>query len=302
MTRLELDPWLESYLSYLADVRRMSPRTVIDVRCTLKKVSASMGAADPGKPLWKLTLDDFLGWLAEQRLLGRSENALAKEVSHLRGMLDYAWRSGRSDRNVLDGFSLQDGLRKTPPRSLTLEEARQLIEGCPRSTPEERRSRIVVLLLYGCGLRTSELCSLDVQDFNVERQEVLVKRGKGGRQRTIPVPLAVWTELLAYLMDRGGKRGPLLRTRVRRRRISAKEVNEIVKAAACRALIEGRVTPRTLRHTFGTHLMDAGVDLAVIASLMGHRSPNEAGVYLHVLPGKKEAAVESLTSEEGEES
>lgn len=301
MSRLELDPWYEGYLSYLAGVRRMSKRTVIDVRCTLKKVSSAIGETHPGKPLWKLTLNDFLLWLNEQRLALRSESALAKELSHLRGMLDYAWRSGRSDRNALDGFSLNDSLVKTAPRSLTLKEAQQLVVACPRSTPEERRSRIVVLLLYGCGLRTSELCSLDVSDVNVERQEIFIRKGKGEKQRTIPAPPAVWTELLAYLTERGGKRGALLRTAARKSRISAKEVGAIVRDAVFRASIEGKVTPRTLRHSFATHLMDAGVDLAVIASLMGHRSPNETGIYLHVLPGKKEAAVKLLSAEEGDE-
>ena len=62
----------------------------------------------------------------------------------------------------------------------------------------------------------------------------------------------------------------------------------------------GKTTPRTLRHTFGTHLMDSGVDLAVIASLMGHRTPAETGVYLHVLPGKPKQAVESLVAKEDE--
>ena len=301
MTRLELDPWLEGYLSYLSDVRRLNYRTVVDVRCTLKKVSAFMSAARPQVPLWKLTLDDYLHWLSEQRQQGRAESALAKELSHLRGLLDYAWRSGRSDRNALDGFSLQDSLKKTPPETLTLEEARRLVQRCPRGTPQERRSRIVVLLLYGCGLRTSELCFLDVRDVNVERQEVLVRKGKGGRQRTIPVPAAVWTELLGYLTERGGKRGPLFQTLVRRKRIVPREVGEIVRDAALRAAIKRKVTPRTLRHAFGTHLMDAGVDLGVIASLMGHRTPNETGVYLHVLPGKKKEAVDSLSEKEDDE-
>jgi site-specific recombinase XerD len=302
MTRVELDPWLEGYLSYQREVKRLNPRTVVDVRCTLRKVSAFMQSARPGVPLWKLTLDDYLSWLNEQRQLGRSEQALAKQLSQLRGMLDYAWRSGRSDRNVLDGFSLHDSLKKRPPSTLTLQEARRLVEVCPRNTPEERRSRIIVLLLYGCGLRTSELCNLDVRDVNVERQEVFVRKGKGERQRTIPVPSAVWTELLAYLTERGGKRGPLFRTLIRRKRISVGEVGVIVREAALRASIDRKVTPRTLRHTFGTHLMDAGVELSVIASLMGHRSPNETGVYLHVLPGKKKAAVESLSDEKGDES
>jgi site-specific recombinase XerD len=72
------------------------------------------------------------------------------------------------------------------------------------------------------------------------------------------------------------------------------------KGAAASAGIVGLVTAKTLRHTFATHLMDRGVDLAVIASLMGHRTPAETGVYLHVLPGKTEAAVRSLSDDQGE--
>lgn len=298
MTRLELDPWIEGYLTYQRDVRRMQPRTIVDVRCTLKKVSATMEAKRVGTPLWKLRLEDFLEWIGDARDAGQAPAALAKELSHVRGLLDYAWRSGRTDRNVLDGFSLQDTLRKQEPKSLTLEEAAALVHGCPRSTAAERRDRLVVLLLYGCGFRTAELCSLDVGDVNVERQEVLVRVGKGGRQRTVPVPASVWSELLAYLVEDGRKRGPLFRTYARQARIDQKEVGEIVKGATERARLPGKITARTLRHTFGTHLMDAGVDLAVIASLMGHRSPAETGVYLHVLPGKPKQAVELLFKKE----
>ena len=298
MTGRELDPWVEGYLSYLGDMRRLAPRTITDVRCTLKKVSEFMEELRPGKSLWRLTLDDYLTWLNHERDLGRCDNVLAKQVSHIRGLLDYAWRSSRADRNVLDGFSLQDRIRKTQPRALTLEEAARLVKACPLRTPEQRRSRLVVLLLYGCGLRTAELCGLDVQDVDLETQQLLVRKGKGHRQRTIPVPTAVWTELLAYLAARGGKRGPLLRTHVRRKRIAVKEIGQIVKEAVRRAGIEGKVTPRTLRHTFGTHLMDRGVDVAVIVSLMGHRTPAETGVYLLELPGRAEDAVARLTDDE----
>lgn len=73
-----------------------------------------------------------------------------------------------------------------------------------------------------------------------------------------------------------------------------KPVTQKTGQAPVRAGIEGPVTARTLRHTFATHLMDRGVDLAVIASLMGHRTPHETGVYLHVLPHRREAAVREL--------
>ena len=63
MTRTELDPWVESYLSYLADVRRMNARTIIDIRCTLKKIGEYLEGAKPEAPLWSLSLDDYLRWL-----------------------------------------------------------------------------------------------------------------------------------------------------------------------------------------------------------------------------------------------
>jgi len=110
----------------------------------------------------------------------------------------------------------------------------------------------------------------------------------------IPIPEGVQTELLAYLLERGGKRGPLLRTLERRRPLSSHEVCRIVREAVQRAGIDWKVTPMTLRHSFATHLMDRGVDLAVIARLMGHRSPRETGVYLHVLPDRPRSAVEEL--------
>ncbi len=293
MSPLPLDPLVEGYLSYLDQVGRKTPRTIIDVRCTLRRVIAGTARRQPGVELWRLALEDYLHWLEDERRQGRTEAGLAKCLSHVRGLLEYAWRSGRAERNVLDGFSLQHTLRRTPPKHLTLEEAERLVRAATPSDPGARRDRLVVLLLYGCGLRTSELCALDVGDINRERREILVRKAKGDRPRSIPIPDALYTELLAYLLEHG-KRGALLRTNARQRRITSKHVCDIVSAAAARAALRPGVTARTLRHSFATHLMDRGVDLAVIASLMGHRSPHETGVYLHVLPERPEAAVRTL--------
>lgn len=286
-----LDPLIEGYLTYLDKVGRKTPRTIVDVRCSLRKAVAGLEAIRPGVDLWRLKLEDFLRWLEEVRQEGRTETCLAKYLSHLRGLLEYAWRSGRCERNVLDGFSLQHTIKRTVPKALTLEEAERLIRAT--AAPASRRDRLMVLLLYGCGLRTSELCALDVADINQERHELVVRKAKGDRPRSIPIPEGLYTELLAYLLEHG-KRGPLFRTQARRQRISAKDVGEAVSAAAKRAGLRVGVTPRTLRHSFATHLMDRGVDLAIIASLMGHRSPHETGVYLHVLPQRPEAAVRRL--------
>ena len=113
-------------------------------------------------------------------------------------------------------------------------------------------------------------------------------KAKGDKPRVVPVPDAVYTELLAYLHERGGKQGPLFKTWIKKRRLSIKDVGVVVRTAVQRAGLANDITPKT------THLMDRGVDLGVIASLMGHRSPQETGVYLHVLPSRKERAVTAL--------
>jgi integrase/recombinase XerD len=293
------DPWIEGYLEYKLKVRRLAPRSIVDVRCSLKRAHQKLGALHPNVPLWKLTLEDYLEWINQEREVGYSDQSLNKDLSHIRGLLDYAWRSGRADRNVLDGFTLQDGARSKVPKSLDLEQARRLIEASPGGSPEARRDRLILLLLYGCGLRTSELCQLDVADADLERQEIVVRHGKGDRARRIPVPEAVWMVVLAYLAERKGKRGPLLRTLDKQVRLSAKHVCDVVGAAGKRAGLELEITPKMLRHSFATHLMDRGVDLGVIASLMGHRSAQETGVYLHRLPGRAEAAVTLLSRTNG---
>jgi len=295
-----LDPVIEGYLAYLADVARKAPRTIVDVRCTLRRLVGDLAADHPDQSLWQLPLEAYIHWLGQQRQKQASGRSLAKCLSHARGLLNYVWRIGRSDRNVLDGFDLQDEARRVPPDVLTEPEARQLVTSCPADSVPARQERIIVLLLYGCGLRTDELCSLDLADVDREKHELLVRRGKGDRQRTIPIPARLYTELLAYLAERGGRRGPLLRTAAKHCRLNAHRICHVVQDAAVRAGLTRPVTPKTLRHSYATHLMDAGVDLAIIASLMGHRSPQETGVYLHVLQDKPRQAVDQLGKQKPE--
>ena len=294
-----LDPWIEGYLDYQRKVRRLSARSLVDVRCTLRRAVLMLELIRPGVLLWRLTLEDYLQWLNRKREAGYSTHSINKELSHLRGLLDYTWRSGRSDRNVLDGLTLEDAPRPQMPRFLSIEQARQLIEACPGGSSRQRRDRLILLLLYGCGLRTSELCQLDVGDIDLERQQLVVRHGKGERARCLPVPEVIWLVVLAYLGERKGRRGALLRTFEKHVRLRAQHVCGVVAEAGRRAGLPLALTPKMLRHSFATHLMDRGVDLGVIASLMGHRSARETGVYLHRLPGRAEAAVQLLSRRNG---
>jgi len=290
------DALIEGYLAYKKDVNKLAPGTLRDIRCSLRRVIKQTQHIRPDKTLWQLSLEDYTRYVELERQCDASPRCINKYITHARGLLEYAWRSGRCDRNVLDGFHLQDGKKRTAPRSLTLPEAQALIEACPRATAEQRRDRAMILVLYGCGLRTHELCALNVQHICIERREINVLTAKGDRPRTVPLPDAVFTELLAYLHERGGKRGPLFKTYIKKTRVRHPNVGHAVRQAALRAGLSNDITPKTLRHSFATHLMDRGVDLGIIASLMGHRSPQETGVYLHVLPSRKEHAVTTLNA------
>lgn len=290
------DALIEGYLAYKKDVNKLAPGTIRDIRCSLRRVIKQTQHIRPDKTLWQLSLEDYTRYVELERQCDASPRCINKYITHTRGLLEYAWRSGRCDRNVLDGFHMQDSEKRTPPRSLTLPEAQALIEACPRATVEQRRDRAMILVLYGCGLRTHELCALNVQHICIERREINVLTAKGDKPRTVPIPDAVFTELLAYLHERGGKRGPLFKTYVKKTRVRHTNVGHAVRQAALRAGLSNDITPKTLRHSFATHLMDRGVDLGVIASLMGHRSPQETGVYLHVLPSRKERAVTTLNA------
>jgi len=206
MQTIQLDSLVQGYLEYLKEIKRLAHRTIVDVKCTVLKVMEKTKKIRPGKQLWELSLDDHMQWMEQERQEGKSSLSINKQISHVRGLIDYAWHNGRTDRNVLEGFYKKDAKTKIPPEVLSIEETTALIKSCSQKTKQERYNRLIILLLYGCGFRTHELCDLNVQDINTEKQEVFIKKAKGDIQRVIPVPAGVWTELLAYMTERGGKK------------------------------------------------------------------------------------------------
>jgi integrase/recombinase XerD len=294
MNKAEHTPLISGYISYIKDIKRLSPGTIKDIRCSLNRLQYYTEGIDLGKEIWQLRLEEYIRWVGHEREAGKSSQTLSKQISHVRGLLEYAYRNGRLDRNVLEGFHLQDSTKRQLPRVLSQEEARKLVNACRSKTKQDRKERIIILLLYGCGLRTSELCNVNVQDIDQERRELLVRKGKGDIQRKVPVPEGVWTELLAYICARGGKRGALLKTETRHARYRVHLVGKTVRETSRRAGLQTGITPKVLRHSFATHLMEAGVDIGMISQLMGHRSPRETGIYLHSGKTSRRNAVERL--------
>src|SRR5688572_23121514 len=96
-----LDALIEGYIAYKQDVARLAPGTIRDLRCSLSRVVRTMQRLRPNVPLWQLSLQDYVRYVEEERRVRASPTCISKYLTHARGLLEYAWRSGRTDRNVL---------------------------------------------------------------------------------------------------------------------------------------------------------------------------------------------------------
>jgi integrase/recombinase XerD len=176
-------------------------------------------------------------------------------------------------------------LRATPrklPVVLSPEEVQQLIVSPPKDIVLGLRDRAILVLLYGTGIRVSECATLVEQDVDFVANTIRVT-GKGGHQRTIPLNPKVTEALKAYRQVRGEvpRHQAFFRTRANTT-MSRGAIYERVRTHARRARINKRVSPHTLRHTFATHLVRAGVGLVTIRDLLGHRLITSTQIYLHV--------------------
>ncbi|MFN2525447.1 MAG: tyrosine recombinase [Actinomycetota bacterium] len=180
------------------------------------------------------------------------------------------------------------------PKSISIEAVERLIEQ-PGEGLLGLRDRAMLELLYGAGLRISELVSLDVDDVDLDEALILVRSGKGSKARRIPLGRAAGAAVNAYLVrarpelgrrgsgagGKGGRRSPrgALFLNARGARLSRQGAWKILRAYARAAGLEGRVSPHTLRHSFATHLLDGGADIRVVQELLGHASLATTQVY-----------------------
>jgi integrase/recombinase XerD len=178
------------------------------------------------------------------------------------------------------------------PVVLSPEEVQRLIAGA-----KNLYHRTILLTLYGAGLRRAELCDLKVRNIDSQRMMLRVERGKGGRDREIPLSPTLlaalreyyrWMRPQTYLFP-GTRQGWRADTP-----ITSKVVWDAVQYAVRQAGLDKRVTPHTLRHTYATHLLEAGADLRTIQLLLGHADLSHTTVYLHLSRRHLQAAPNPL--------
>jgi integrase/recombinase XerD len=281
------------FFEYCKEIKKMKHSSIKDIKCTLKKLHVYLDQKITRQEVWELELEDFIQYINFLREKNERGSGISKQISQLRSYIDYCWKLGHGNKNPLYGFEVKDHSPQYISRVLSTEEMTKLLLATSKKTKLERKERLMLLVLYGLGLRTGELCNLKGKDISIENQDVYVK-GKFDIERRIPIPDGVWPELLAYLHENPIKKSTLFTTQFKKTKFCVGDAGNVVKKYAALAKLEGIITPKVLRHTFASHLMDNGVDISIISSLMGHKSPNETGVYLHAFDKRKLEAVTTM--------
>ncbi|PRX98646.1 site-specific tyrosine recombinase XerD [Allonocardiopsis opalescens] len=286
-----LDAAVDGYLDHLAVERGLAANTLAAYRRDLARYAAGLRRGGR-RELPAVTEADITAHLRRLRE-GDDEHpplgaaSAARALSAVRGLHRFAAREGLRADDPAGQVAPPTAPRRLP-RSIPLAEVEALLAAAGAGEdPRALRDRALLELLYGAGARVSEAVGLDVDDFERLRADnvhVVRFRGKGGRERVVPVGRYARRALDAYLvrarpvLASAGTGTPALFLNARGGRLTRQGAWGVLRAAAERAGLAG-VSPHTLRHSFATHLLDGGADVRVVQELLGHASVTTTQIY-----------------------
>jgi integrase/recombinase XerD len=278
----------DRYLDHLTVERGLSQNTLQSYRRDLRRYVAFLRGRDIVSPemIDEAALRSFVASLSASTH-GPNERpytatSVARTVSAVRSFHRFLVREGVTTRDPSVAVK-QPKLPRSLPHPMTTDEVRRLLETPDTVSPAGLRDAALLELLYGSGLRVSELVGLDVDDADLEMGSVRVL-GKGGKEREVPLGRFSREAIDAYLTrGRPGfassvSRGALFLNQ-RGGRLTRQSVNRILATHVKRAAIERPVSPHSLRHSFATHLLEGGADVRVVQELLGHASVATTQIY-----------------------
>src|SRR5882724_9047411 len=260
----------DEFLKTLAH-RNASRHTIKAYRGDLDNFAAYAGSRD-----WKIidhvAIRGFLSQLYEK---GLSKTSVARSLAAVRSLYRWLAQEGVVEQNPA-ALVTTPKLPKKLPRVPTIEEMNTVLDGeMPDAAAFPERDHLMLELLYGCGIRNSELVGINVDDVRLSTEAILI-RGKGKKERYVPFGDAVKSALAVYLPTRQTvlmefrKNTPALLINQRGGRLTTRSVGRIIKKIAVAKGLSPDVHPHTLRHAFGTHMLEEGADLRAIQEMLGH--------------------------------
>jgi integrase/recombinase XerD len=281
---LEREFRVEPFGDYLAFDRGLSDRTVAAYQRDLRRFVEFAGEKGRHFPS-AVTHDDLREYVYHLRQAGMAATSIRRAQSALRTYFGFLLTEGVLEEDPTERME-SPKVGRTLPDTLSREEVVRLLEAPDVSHPLYWRDRAVLEVLYGSGLRVSELTGLELNDVDAEEGIVLVF-GKGGKERLVPMGGAAARTLERYLrevrpqLDEGRGEGRIF-LNARGGPLSRTAVWKLVKAQARRAGIHKEISPHTLRHSFATHLLEGGADLAAVQELLGHADISTTQIYTHL--------------------
>ena len=281
--------WIDTFLDAIAAERGASINTLQAYQRDLEDFSATVRSK--GGTLASAGQGDIVGYLAGLDADGQAVATRARRLSAIRQFFRFLFEEGLRDD---DPAALIKGPKRARslPRTLSEEEVDRLLaaaRGPEDPAPADRRATAIVELLYASGLRISELASLPLQAVQGDPRMLLV-RGKGGRERMVPLSDPARTATAAWLEARAGLSKAIVESpwlfpaRNPANPLARQTVFLMLKKLAALAGIDpARVSPHVLRHAFATHLLANGADLRAIQTLLGHADVATTEIYTHVL-------------------
>ena len=281
-----LESCAEAFAADLALARGLSPKTVEaygrDVRAFLAFLAAR-GKTSPDA-LARADVADHVGAL---RAAGRKASTRARAFVSVREFLAYLATARATPRDLSEGLEAPKK-NVVLPRVLDEETTRRILEAAGGATPRDLRDRAMLEFLYGCGLRVSELCGLELQDV-IADAGVVRCRGKGSKERIVPIGLPAAKALARYLESarESFTRGNAAERRIFLTRLgrpfTRMGVFKMLRERAAAAGVDAHaVSPHVLRHCFATDLLAHGADIRAIQEMLGHASIATTQIYTHV--------------------
>ncbi len=279
---------IEEYLEHDLLERRLLPSTLETYRRYLLAWADWLEARGK-KCITEVRETDVQTFLEDLYERGLKEQSLAVVLAALRGLYRYALLEEWLEQSPTETLRNPRAQREIPTY-LTEEEMLLVLEQTEPRSPEALRNRAILELLYATGLRVSELIAIQLEDFR-DRGHLLLVRGKGDRERLVPVgrPARRWvTEYCEvarpeFLHRARGASARYLFLSTRGRPLHRVTVFRIVKQAVARAGLDPRLySPHSIRHSFATHLLQRGADLRIVQELLGHASIRSTEIYLHI--------------------
>lgn len=269
-----------NYLSELTDVKRVSENTIIAYKKDIEQFSEFLDNKNivSFKSLSERTIRLYILKLNEDEL---NRNSIGRKLSTLRGYINYLLRLEIIKDDIF--LSIKNPKRKRLlPEIITLDSFENILKLLDEEGDDNKNHKLIFELLYGCALRVSELCNLNIGDIDLNRQSITVI-GKGSKTRIVPIGNKSIEILNEYLTTRTStfRLDPLILTSTKKR-IYPRYVGRLVKKYLSKKSDIKKKSPHVLRHAAATHMLDRGADLLAVKEILGHESLSTTQIYTQV--------------------